>query len=328
MVLISVVMPTYNQEKYLPQAIESVLNQSFSDLELIIIDNKSTDTSREIIKSYQVKDNRIKTIFHKENEGASKSINDGIDNANGKYISIICSDDIWDKFKIEKQLKVLEEDNNLIVWNDGELIDANGKTLGITFTGYNGDSQRKKSGYVFEELIKKNFILLSSLTVKRENIGNIRMKNNLTMLCDNQFEVDLAKNFKFYYINELITKYRIHEKNLIKSNINKLFKDKIILSRYILDKYGSDLSNDLKYILNEKIIDSYFILNDPKKAKIYLFNGIKLKPSKMLNFVKIILYIVYKYKIINNIYKYITNHMYKLTRFKTLVKDIIKGKSR
>lgn len=144
MVLVSVVLPSYNYDKYISEAIESVLNQTFSDLELIIIDDYSTDTSREIIKGYKEKDDRIRFIFHEKNEGMARTYNDGIFSAKGKYIAILDSDDLWDLKKLEKQVKILEKDENLIVWSDGDLIDAKGNFLGKTFTQRYHATKKKK----------------------------------------------------------------------------------------------------------------------------------------------------------------------------------------
>ncbi|MFX0134342.1 MAG: glycosyltransferase family 2 protein, partial [Candidatus Hodarchaeota archaeon] len=134
MVLISVVLPAYNHEKYISQSIESILSQTFKDFELIIIDDKSIDRSLKIAEEYQKKDDRIKIIRHKKNEGISKSVNDGIDFAVGKYIAIACTDDIWKVDKLKKQISILKNNENLIVWNEAELINKNGKLLEKTFT--------------------------------------------------------------------------------------------------------------------------------------------------------------------------------------------------
>lgn len=96
MPLLSVVMPVYNVEKYIAQAIESVLNQPCKDLELIIVDDGSPDKSGQICDEYALKDSRV-NVIHKENGGVSVARNTGIDAANGKYIAFLDSDDVWVK---------------------------------------------------------------------------------------------------------------------------------------------------------------------------------------------------------------------------------------
>ena len=168
MVLVSVIMSLYNHEQFVSEAIESVLNQNFKDFELIIIDDCSKDGSRDIIKKCKAKDNRIKLILHKENKGIAKSTNDGLDIAKGKYIAFLDSDDVWKERKLEEQLKVLKKNENLIVWTEGEVINANSDPVGQTFTDMHWAMQRKKSGNIFNELLIINLIFKSSLILKKK----------------------------------------------------------------------------------------------------------------------------------------------------------------
>src|SRR5512138_3857716 len=122
MVLVSVSMLSYNHEKYLAEAIESVLNQTIEDLELIIVDDGSKDNSRQLIKEYSAKDPRVKPIFHERNFGIPRGANDCLKNATGEYFGFIGSDDLWLPSKIEKQLKVIEKNPEKIVWSEGQII--------------------------------------------------------------------------------------------------------------------------------------------------------------------------------------------------------------
>ena len=90
---VSVIIPVYNTEKYLKKCLDSVCNQTLSDIEIICIDDCSTDNSLNILKEYTLKDNRIKLIEFKENKGAAVARNTGIDEAKGEYIGFIDSDD-------------------------------------------------------------------------------------------------------------------------------------------------------------------------------------------------------------------------------------------
>src|SRR4026208_1635519 len=101
--IISVIVPAYNASHTLGETIESVLSQSFSDLELIIVDDGSTDRTREIVSKYNQKDERI-TYVWQINSGVSAARNKGVEISKGKYISIIDADDLWDKCKLEKQI--------------------------------------------------------------------------------------------------------------------------------------------------------------------------------------------------------------------------------
>jgi teichuronic acid biosynthesis glycosyltransferase TuaG len=148
---VSVIMPSYNHEKFISETIESVLGQTFKDFELIIIDDMSADRSRQIIEEFAQKDNRIKRIFHEKNLGIAKTINEGVRNSTGKYVALIASDDLWVSEKLEKQIKILEEDENLVVWCNSAIIDSNSNLTGeISSEKYKNATPH---GYVFEEII-------------------------------------------------------------------------------------------------------------------------------------------------------------------------------
>ena len=134
MPLVSVVIPSYNHEKFVSEAIKSVLGQDFDDLELIIVDDASTDTSRQIIQKYAVEDARVRVILHETNCGVAKTCNDGIAVAKGKFLAVTASDDVWVKNKLSKQLAVLESDEDLVVWTEAEIIDESGQPVGSTWS--------------------------------------------------------------------------------------------------------------------------------------------------------------------------------------------------
>ena len=216
MPLVSVAMASYNYERFLPETIEGVLNQSCKDLELIIVDDASKDNSPEIIKSYQKKDKRVRGIFHSENKGIARTFNDGIDQAVGKFIAITGSDDVWVENKLEKQLEVLKGNENLVVYSDSLIIDAQsslvaepvGKKLNAT------KKKRKKSGNIFRELLGGNIVCGSSIIFKKDNIRDIRFDEQLKYTNDYKFALDLARKYEFYFIPEPLIKYRVHGKNV------------------------------------------------------------------------------------------------------------------
>jgi glycosyltransferase involved in cell wall biosynthesis len=129
MPLVSVIMTSYNYGRYISEAIESVLNQTLADLELIVIDDASSDDSAGIIERYGKTDPRVRPIYHLQNKGIARTLNEGIEAASGKFIAFIASDDSWATDKLEKQVDVLEKDEDLVVWSEGEIMDKNGRPL-------------------------------------------------------------------------------------------------------------------------------------------------------------------------------------------------------
>ena len=107
--LVSVIMPNYNGEKFLAETIESVLAQTYSNWELLITDDCSTDGSVALIRSFAEKDPRIKLFVQDENRGAAEARNRSLREANGKWIAFLDSDDLWLPEKLERQIAFMEE---------------------------------------------------------------------------------------------------------------------------------------------------------------------------------------------------------------------------
>lgn len=124
--LVSIIVPVYNVEQYLPKCIESIINQTLSNIEIILVNDASTDSSGEIINEYAKKDKRITTI-HKQNGGQGSARNEGLKIAKGKYVGFVDSDDWIDKDMYESLVsKAIKEDSNLVVCNR-RVYDVNGK---------------------------------------------------------------------------------------------------------------------------------------------------------------------------------------------------------
>ena len=127
--LVSIITPMYNSGKFIKDIIVSVLNQTYEEWEMIIVDDCSTDISPEIVKSYIDSESRIKYIKTDENRGVSNARNIALKNANGQYIAFLDSDDIWDKEKLEKQINFMKEKDCAISFTSYELIDEDNRKL-------------------------------------------------------------------------------------------------------------------------------------------------------------------------------------------------------
>ncbi len=243
MPLVSVIMTSYNHEGYISEAIESVLSQTFEDIELIIIDDASKDNSQQIIAELSKNDPRIKYIFHEENKGIAKTLNDGLEKSAGKYIAPIASDDVWEREKLDKQIEILNKDENLVVWCSSAIIDKNSNPTGeISSEKYKNSTA---NGYVFEEIVN-SWIAGSCIIFKKDNINGIQFDENLKYLNDTQFLLDLAYRYKFYYIEEPLSKYRLHGDNSSFGKIKDIdgwYQDSLSLCTYVFQEYSNKLSN-------------------------------------------------------------------------------------
>lgn len=277
MPLISVVMPSYNHERFISEAIRSVLHQSLEDFELIILDDSSRDGSGQIIQDFEAKDARIRSVFHDKNEGIAQTLNEGIERAKGRFVAFLASDDIWVEDKLDRQVKVLQGDEDLIVWSEGEIIDAVGNRTGELFTRKHGAANRKKSGDIFAELLKRNFIFGSSFIARKQTIGDSRFNRQLRYLNDWEFYVDLARQHSYYYISEPLAKYRIHGDS---TNLDRegYYQDRVKVRQSILQKYGDVMTNKAKSSIQLSMALALLSLGDQMKAREYLWQGITLNP--------------------------------------------------
>jgi glycosyltransferase involved in cell wall biosynthesis len=275
MVLVSVVMLSYNHEKYIGEAIESVLNQTSPDLELIIVDDCSKDNSKKIIRAYQEKDNRISAFFHEKNLGIARTANEALNAATGKYVSFIGSDDLWVPTKLEQQLKTITDHEDIVVWSEGDIIDADGVSIGQKFTDFNARGDKPTSGRIYKEIINENYIFGQSIIFKREYTEALRFNPGLKYLCDYQFVVDLAYQHDFLFIPESLAKYRIHGKNTIYRDEEGWLVDRIRLRGYFLQRYGEELPRHLRGSLYLKIGEAYAGLGYEKIAHDYFLRALR-----------------------------------------------------
>lgn len=273
MVLVSVVMASYNHEKYLPTAIESVLNQTFPDLELIIVDDCSKDNSKRVIERYQNQDPRVHAFFHEKNLGIARTANEGLNAVRGKFVSFIGSDDIWVCDKLEKQLVVLAGNEELVVWSEGEVINGDGRAVGMTFTGMHNASQKRKNGRIYQEIIDDNYIFGQSLLFKKDYCQNLCFNADLKYLSDYQFMVELAHEHDFVFMPEMLAKYRIHGSNSILKDKQNWLKDRVLLRTYFLERYSAGMSKHLRGNQYLKIGEAMLGLNQQTTAQHYFLKA-------------------------------------------------------
>lgn len=158
--LCSVVIPLYNRENYIEKTIKSVLNQSFKDFELIIVDDCSTDRSYQIAKEFAEQDPRIVLKGNKVNKGVADSRNFGIETAAGKYIALLDSDDVWLENKLEAQIDHIQKTGCRLVYCSYGYFDREGNRI--------GDSFQVPETVNLDQLLKRNVISCSTALGEKE----------------------------------------------------------------------------------------------------------------------------------------------------------------
>ncbi len=133
MELVSIIMPTYNCGRFIAESIQSVLAQTYTNWELIIVDDCSTDNTAEVVASFE--DKRIHYLQNEQNEGAALTRNKALRAAQGRYIAFLDSDDLWLPTKLERQIAFMEQNNYAFTYHEYTEIDENSKPLGIYVSG-------------------------------------------------------------------------------------------------------------------------------------------------------------------------------------------------
>ncbi len=323
MIKISVLMPVYNCENYVSDAIESILNQTYTNFEFIIINDGSHDSTSEIINKYAKVDSRIKIINHSENKGLIYSLNEGIDIAKGEYIARMDADDISLTDRFQKQIAYLDENK------DVGLLGGAGQNF-----GENNKINYSPKYVDIIELLKDVSFYHPSVMIRKSILDkyNIKYNSNYYLVEDYELWTQLLKYTKLRNLSDVLIKYRVHKdsesnrnKNL--QEYNKMMIRKILLERISYNSYyqkeifnlvnNHNLVNKelklfniipilkLKSCIQNKTIISLF--NIPiikiKNDKLYLFCFIKIgefsKFNKNLKFKKFYNYNIDNHKILN-----------------------------
>ncbi len=207
--LVSVIIPTHNRVDLLKETLFSILNQTFSDFELIVVSDGSNDGTDEMVT--KIKDSRVSLIQQNKSGQPAKPRNRGISASKGKYVALCDDDDIWEPNKLEVQVKTME---------DSPLIDmsyTNGRVLknGILFEA--ALNRRKVFDNHFNELLYGNFIPNSSVLIRRtvfDKIGLINISDEFRGIEDYEFWFRIARNCKLEYIDLPLIQYRVHADNI------------------------------------------------------------------------------------------------------------------
>lgn len=240
--LISVVIPAYNHEQFIGAAIDSVLEQSLGDLELIIVDDGSTDNTAGVIKTYD--DPRISYTWQ-ENQDAYNTINRGMGMARGRYVSILNSDDVYTTDRFEKCVAYLEQSGNEVVFSDVIPIDDDGKPLNDPDFGWNVWHQNNRNYYfehgkdLYTGFLNGNFMVTTSnLFMTREAVEKTGQFTSLRYLHDYDyiFRLMLACPGKVGYLDQdKLLYYRIHGGNtLSEAAITGREQDLEVIEKYML----------------------------------------------------------------------------------------------
>lgn len=214
---ISVIIPAYNRVNYLREAIESVLAQTYEKYEILVIDDGSTDNTRELVNNYA---DRIRYIYQ-DNKGPSAARNSGIKNANGDLIAFLDSDDIWHTDKLAQQVAAFDGDPSLgIVATGYEVIDTKYQIQSVNILK-KGELKDIRNNHLY-----KNFFPTPTVMIKKKCFEKVGFFNETLQFAEDwEMWLRVMADFNFGYISRPLTKVRVHPVSITTTSVNNNILD-------------------------------------------------------------------------------------------------------
>lgn len=264
---VSVIIPTYQHAQFISDAIQSVLDQTYRDFEVIIINDGSTDRTAEILDGYS---DRV-TVITQPNRGLPASRNVGINHSLGEFVAFLDADDFWLSNKLEKQVQLMNEDPDLGLIFTNATVLSGAITKGTIF-----DLVTPKSGWVEKELFQDNFMPMPTILVRRSCFKSVGLfDENLRSCEDYDLWLRISHLYPVAYIDEPLACYRIGSSQMSQD-------DKKMLSALIQMKTKAIINNpEIKDLALEKLDNCYYNLF-PRLAKFLLIDGEVLQCREIL----------------------------------------------
>jgi glycosyltransferase involved in cell wall biosynthesis len=286
---VSVIIPTYNRSQFLPEAVHSVLDQTFTDFEIIVVDDGSIDNTKEVINNYQ--DSRI-TYIYQENQGVAVALNTGVKRAIGEYVIFLGSDDALVEKALEKHVSILDRYTQVALsYGQAYKMDENGRVIGLTKPLYKHSYVRDGKEEI-RDLIFGNHI--NAAAVRRQCVEKAGGFNTiLTIAEDYELWVRLAKKWPVAYIAEPLLKRRRHKHQIMKTiAVDIVDKNhKLILEEIFNDNVTGPLYFHLRssayYHLYYTLAGFSYIRRDMKQARKYLLKAMETYPASFKNTIKV-----------------------------------------
>lgn len=277
--LVSVIIPNYNYARYVREAVDSVLAQTYPNIEIIVVDDGSKDESKEILQNYG---DKIKLIFQK-NQGVSAARNNGIRQSKGEFIAFLDADDAWLPQKVEKQVeRFLSDDSCGMVHVGVQDIDADGKSLQTHLDGLEGDVSH-------ELLLFMRPVILgggSGIMIRREILKEIGgFDPRLSTSADWDVVYQVSNRYKVGFIGEILLKYRMHGSNM-HGNIPRMEREMMLCFEKAFDGNPSVNRQKCYGNLHRTLAGSYFYAKQYAQFVRHAAKSIWLTPLNFMYFGK------------------------------------------
>ena len=264
---VSILMNCYNGEKYLREALHSVINQTYTNWELIFWDNRSTDLSASIYLEFQ--DPRFKYHLAESHTNLGKAREDASKFLDGEFIAILDVDDIWLENKLEKQIHIFEKDSSLgVVISNTEFFNKN-KSKVLHKHGYHIKAD------AYRGLLKNYDISLETVMLRRSFTKNRLFNAKYSHVADFELIMRVLEGSKLFYCNEVLAKWRVHEQNNSWLYPNKFNQEKVqwFKEKRLDKKYYKRYKQELDYFINK--------VNVSRIIKILISRPLKIRLGSM-----------------------------------------------
>ena len=214
--LVSIIMPSWNTAKFIAESIQCVIDQTYQNWELLIVDDCSTDNTDEVVEPF-LSDPRIKYLHNENNSGAALTRNKAMREAQGEWIAFLDSDDLWTSEKLEKQVSFMKEHGYVLSYTEYEKIDEEDKPLNIYVTGPDVVNKRKMYNY---DYIGQLTMMYSAKYFGLIQIKDIKKNNDYAI----RLQLYKKPGTEAHLLKENLAKYRIRKKSISHDKLSKKLK--------------------------------------------------------------------------------------------------------
>jgi glycosyltransferase involved in cell wall biosynthesis len=283
MARVSVLLTCYNHIRYLPECYQAALNQTFTDIEIIAIDDGSTDGTREWLTTHAT---GAKVILNEKNLGTYGTLNEALKQASGEFIAILNDDDLWAPQKLEKQIALFHLRPEIgLVHTDGGFIDGDGKPMSGTPLGF--EFPRTETGDVGLALVYQNKIIASAALVRRECFEKLGGFNEEYFGSgDWEMWIRVAEKWHVGFVAEKLTWYRVHGENA-SHKLDRIWRDDEKLRTWLAPRLRSYQDRFPEAEVSKAIAHNYAALGTvlklngkPQASRDAYLNSLKAQPLR------------------------------------------------
>lgn len=234
--MISVIIPTYNRARTIERSVNSVLQQTYKDIECIVVDDCSTDNTKEIVEN--ITDTRVRYYCLEKNFGACVARNYGVEKAKGDYIAFQDSDDEWLPNKLEEQFKYLVLNNADVCFCKKYILDINGDFAIIT-------RNELQQGFISREVLcSQSKVSTQTILAKRNVFNEFKFDPNLKKAQDFEWTIGTSEKYTFYFVDQPLVKQYLQDDSI--TIVGKNYQKDYEARKYIYEKYHDKYNNDKK----------------------------------------------------------------------------------